>query len=145
MIEFFVPGVPKPAGSKRAFRNAKTGRIIVTDDCKKGKDWRGDVRFVATTAVGDDASPLDGPLYLYVDFHMPRPKGHFGRNGVKASAPAYPTSKPDATKLLRCIEDALTGILWRDDAQIVMQSVSKIYADKQPGARVRVGRMEQSA
>jgi Holliday junction resolvase RusA-like endonuclease len=70
---------------------------------------------------------------LEVLFVLPRPKGHHGtgRNaGVpKASAPQWPTVKPDTTKLLRAVEDACTSILWRDDAQIVIQTACKVYGD----------------
>jgi Holliday junction resolvase RusA-like endonuclease len=73
----------------------------------------------------------DGPVGLAVVFHLRRPKGHFGtgRNAdrVKASSPAWPCVKPDCTKLLRGVEDAMTGIVWRDDAQVVEQMVSKVY------------------
>lgn len=33
---------------------------------------------------------------------------------------------PDVLKLARGVEDALTGIVWRDDAQIVNESLSKV-------------------
>ena len=60
-------------------------------------------------------------------------KGHYGtgRNAdqVKASAPPHPTTKPDATKLVRAVEDALTGVIWRDDSQVVRQWASKVYDD----------------
>jgi Holliday junction resolvase RusA-like endonuclease len=39
-----------------------------------------------------------------------------------------PVVMPDATKLLRGLEDALTGVVWHDDAQIVSQHVEKRYA-----------------
>ena len=35
--------------------------------------------------------------------------------------------RPDATKLVRAVEDALTGLVWRDDAQVVIQTVRKRY------------------
>jgi Holliday junction resolvase RusA-like endonuclease len=41
----------------------------------------------------------------------------------------HPTVKPDLTKLLRAVEDALTGVVWRDDSQIIHQVVNKEYAD----------------
>ena len=52
----------------------------------------------------------------------------------------YPITKPDATKMLRAVEDAMTGIAWLDDAQIVRQVVTKRYAecDQKPGANVTV-------
>jgi Holliday junction resolvase RusA-like endonuclease len=84
---------------------------------------------------------LEGPLGLAVVFNITRPKGHFGtgRNAgaLKDSAPYWPTVKPDATKLLRGLEDALTGVVWRDDAQVVEQAVTKRYAERE-GARVVV-------
>lgn len=55
----------------------------------------------------------------------------------RPSAPHYPAVKPDATKLVRAVEDALTGICWRDDAQIVNQDVRKRYADT-GSARVEI-------
>lgn len=130
-ISFFVPGLPKPAGSKKAFAHAKTGRIIVTDDSgKPGRDWRACVADNAVIAMAG-RDPLAGPVRLVLRFGLPRPKSHFrtGRNAgeVKASAPDYCVTKPDATKLLRAVEDALTGICWRDDAQVVAQEVTKYY------------------
>jgi Holliday junction resolvase RusA-like endonuclease len=72
---------------------------------------------------------LEGALLLEATFYRPRPASHFGsgRNAgvLKASAPPFPTVRPDTTKLLRAIEDALKGIWYRDDAQIVDQAVRK--------------------
>lgn len=75
---------------------------------------------------------IDGPCMLTVDFYMPRPKWHFGKSGLRSSAPRYPTTRPDATKLLRSTEDAMRGIVWRDDSQVVRQNVCKWYADHKP-------------
>ena len=143
-IEFFVPGVPAPGGSKKAFYNKRTGRAMIVDDCKRNKPWRESVAWTARETY--DGPPLTGPIDLYVEFFMPRPKAHYRtRNGeptdeVKLSAPHYPMTKPDASKLLRALEDALTGILWRDDAQVVNQHAYKRYAPawSGPGAKVRV-------
>jgi Holliday junction resolvase RusA-like endonuclease len=136
-IEFFVPGIPAPGGSKRAF--VVNGRAVVTDDSKRNKPWRACVSLAAREAYRGD--PLTGPLDLEVTCYMPRPKSHY-RSGkmcalLKLDAPERHTKKPDATKLLRAIEDALTGIVWQDDAQISDQHVYKRYCSK-VGARVVV-------
>lgn len=140
LTSFLVHGKPQTAGSKRAFVNKKTGRAIVTEDNKKGRSWRADVQSVASTAV-DLEKLLEGPLILEVCFYFVRPKSHFGtgRNAsrLKMSAPPWPATRPDTTKLLRAIEDALTGVLWRDDAQIVYQVAAKKYSEF-PGAAVAV-------
>lgn len=128
-INFVVHGVAQPAGSKRAFHNAKTGRTVVVDDAKGSRSWKTTVSEAALEHLPEE--PLTGPIGLTLLFYMPRPKGHYGsgRNAdkLKPSAPEWPTVKPDTTKLLRGVEDALTGLLWRDDAQIVHQVASKRY------------------
>lgn len=136
-VAFTVVGIPRTAGSKRAFPFHKGGGrlgVRVTDNDTRGKDWR--VAVVAACREAYRGLPLEGPLSLRVTFRLPRPKGHSGARGLLPSAPAYPTTVPDATKLLRCLEDGLTGVLWHDDAQIVEQVVVKVYG--QPGADVVV-------
>jgi len=79
------------------------------------------------------SSLLEGPLELKLTFYQPRRASHFGsgRNSakLKPSAPIYPDKRPDLTKLIRAVEDALTGIVWRDDAQVVMQRAAKLYGE----------------
>jgi len=135
-MEFFVPGVPAPGGSKRHIGG---GRII--EDCKRTKGWRDSVMWAAIQA---DVFMSSGPLCFVVVFRMPRPKGHYRKDGtLKPSAPAYPTTKPDTTKLMRSTEDALKGIAWHDDSQVVYQVASKMYAarDGIPGADIKIERM----
>jgi Holliday junction resolvase RusA-like endonuclease len=74
-------------------------------------------------------------------FDMPRPKCHY-RTGkrsaeLKDNAPAYHAGRPDATKLTRAVEDALTGIVWRDDSQVAEQHVIKRYGEH-PGVTVEI-------
>ena len=142
-ITFFVVGVPKPSGSKRCFALKKagiyTGRVVVTDDCRKSGDWKSDVRAAATENY---AGPLlTGPLVMELTFFFTRPKSHFGSgknaDKLKAGAPEYPCGKPDLTKIVRGVEDALTSIIWKDDAQIVRQHVEKCYAEK-PGVWINI-------
>jgi len=134
-----VRGLPKPAGSKRVFLVGKDRRPVVTDDCKGGPDWRASVQHaIARVHRG---APLLGPLELSLYFTVPRPSGHLGRRGLRPSAPPYPARKPDVTKLVRAVEDAATGLLWHDDAQIVTQAAAKRYGDR-PGVVIHCRRLE---
>jgi crossover junction endodeoxyribonuclease RusA len=126
-LTFTVYGIAQPAGSKTVGRT-KAGGTFVRDSAKRGQPWRRQIAQVAGEAV-NGAGLLDGPLELSVIFTVPRPKGHYGVRGLKPSAPAHPTKRPDVTKLLRAIEDACTGIVWRDDAQIVHQHARKRYGE----------------
>lgn len=127
--------MPKTAGSKRAFvipgKNGAGPRAIVTDACKTSRDWKGDVKRFAVGVY--QRAPLEGALILELIFRLPRPKSHFrsGKNShlLKENAPRYPAVKPDVLKMTRAVEDALTGILWRDDAQIVREVLEKTYAN----------------
>jgi Holliday junction resolvase RusA-like endonuclease len=143
-LSFRVVGKPEPRGSKNAFRT-KTGATVVTDANPHSGPWMGVVADAALNAmIGEDgvvAPVMEGPLGLTVIFTVARPKGHYGtgRNAgvLKPSAPAYPAVKPDTTKLLRGLEDALSGVVWRDDAQVVEQAVAKRYGHPE-GAQVIV-------
>lgn len=148
VLSVFVPGVPAPGGSKRAMLHRHTGRVIVMDDAKRNKPWRQSVEAVVAAAI--TCPPIRGAaISLSVLFLMPRPKGHYGsgKNAgkLKPTAPGFHTVKPDATKLLRALEDACTGILWADDAAITEQDVKKLYANDQPGAFVNVSVWEPRA
>lgn len=137
-IAFVAYGRPQPGGSKRAMavrRNGiPTGKINVIDAGKHTLAWRQEVASAAACAMqARKLELLRGPLMLEVVFYFARPRGHYGgganANRVRASAPKYPSVKPDCTKLIRAIEDALTGIVWRDDAQIVQQIAGKFYGE----------------
>jgi len=142
ILDIFIAGNAKPAGSKRAFAHAKTGRIIVADDCKTTKQWQNLIRYHVQWNFTDP--PLTVPIRLNVAFIRRRPRSHYGtgRNAdkVKRSAPAFPITRPDRGKLLRAVEDALTGIVYRDDAQVVDGYVVKTWADREdyphPGAHI---------
>lgn len=138
-IKFEVHGKPEPRGSKRAF--LINGHVRITDANKNSAGWMQDVARAAIRAVieaGKHKPVFAGPVALVVEFTLKRPKSHYRADGtLKPGAPLPHTVKPDATKLLRGIEDAMAGIMWHDDAQVAAQSVLKGYGDT-PGAAVFV-------
>jgi len=68
-----------------------------------------------------------GPLALYISVHTPR-------RGVCR----YDAQTPDDTNYQKLVEDALTGILWRDDAQIVRNVTSKAANTGHEGIAIMV-------
>ena len=139
MIQFVVYGKPAPAGSKRGFQRG--GRVMVVDANPNSRAWKAVVLDAAAQHM-NGAPLLGGPLLLELQFIIPRPKGHYGARGLRPSAPAFPTTRPDVLKLARAVEDALAGVCYRDDAQIVTELLSKNYGEP---ARciVRLSRMYQ--
>ena len=144
-LTFTVVGHAQPAGSKRPFQT-KTGALVVVEDNPKTGDWKKEVARNAAEAMvlAGQLELWEGPLGFALVFTRIRPKGHYGtgRNAgvLKPGAPLYPITKPDATKLVRGVEDAMTGVVWRDDAQVVEQSVMKRYGSPE-GVQVRVWKL----
>lgn len=139
MISFTVYGQAEPAGSKRAFVVA--GKARVTDANRKSAPWKQEVASKGAEAMATWNSNLrmpmlEGALEVWFTIYVPRPQGHFGKRGnLLPSARPYPTVKPDLLKLARGLEDALTGICWRDDSQIIVEHLLKRYGEP---ARVEV-------
>jgi Holliday junction resolvase RusA-like endonuclease len=121
-----VEGHAMPGGSKKGFVDPRTERVVVVED-SKNKPWK---RAVASEGkrVRLDAPILEGALAVVCTFARPRPKSHYGVRGLLPSAPAFPVTRPDVLKLMRAVEDALTGVLWVDDSQIVDEHLVKRWA-----------------
>lgn len=127
---FVVYGKAAPAGSKTAFVG-KGGKAFVRDSSKGSYAWKDKVSDRAAEVFGNSHELVTGPLEVWLTFYVPRPANHYGtgRNAdkLKDSAPKFPTVKPDVLKLARAVEDGLTSALWRDDAQIVREHITKLY------------------
>lgn len=140
VISFFVPGVPKPAGSKKTLPHRYTGEMVTMDmSGTAGKKWRKQVK--NTAAVYWKNKLLECPVAMNLTFYFQRPKKHF-RTGkfshlLRNDAPRHHTVTPDTTKVTRAVEDALTGVIWKDDSQVVDQHIKKRYAET-PGVYVEI-------
>jgi len=82
--------------------------------------------------------PLEGPVYMTMIFELLRPKS------VKPERRPWPHVAPDLDKLVRAVSDAMTGIVYRDDAQLVSGTFEKRYGDV-PGVQISVTALESSA
>lgn len=110
-VSFFVPGVPRPKGSKR---HVGHGRMI--ESSKGLPAWRSAVE----TAARATGTTFTGPVAVEATFVMPRTQ----RMGRDASL--MHTVAPDGDKLGRAVGDALTdsGII-TDDSVIVRWVITK--------------------
>ena len=137
----FVPGIAKTSGSKRAFQNKATGKMIVTADNPKQKTWQQAVKWVAMEKFMRQC-PFEGPLALDMVFVKGYP-GWLKRSGKYSDQLqdwahlCEPATKPDGLKLGRAGEDALSGIVYNDDAQIVEHHIRKAFGPR-PGVHIVV-------
>lgn len=80
------------------------------------------------------ALPADSDVVLHLEFHLARPKSHY--QGNKFGNPL----KPNATRLARMggdldnfvkfTMDALNGIIYQDDKQVIALHAKKVIADE---------------
>jgi len=156
-IQFVVYGKPASRGSKTPWNpRRKDGSLVLRQDGrpviatmdsdKRSKEWMQEIKSAAVNAYGGEL--LSGPVILTCKFFFARPKSHFGSgrnaNVLKDTAPEWHTQKPDLSKTTRAIEDALTGIVWRDDSQIVGygRDYGKYWTDTQSRVAIEIREIE---
>lgn len=124
IANFFCGGVARPKGSMRSFGK---GRMVNSNP--KTKPWQESVSKAASEA-NNTVYASEAPVEITLCVFVGRPKSHFTKSGrLKGSAPEYPTSRVfgDLDKHARLVGDALTGIVYRDDSQIVDMNCSKRF------------------
>jgi crossover junction endodeoxyribonuclease RusA len=135
-IQFSVYGTPRPKGSAKAFLPKGWTRPIITSDNKGLKAWEDTIRAalqdVMANTSGDVLTAIyDAPIAVTLRFHLPRPQS-------LSKKVALPTKKPDLDKLARGAIDALNGILFKDDSQVVAIGARKTYATTAPHVDILV-------
>jgi Holliday junction resolvase RusA-like endonuclease len=119
----FVDGVPVPQGSKSI-----SGSGVMYEANKNLKPWRKEVTAAASSVAGPNFELMQGPLIVSIWFTMPRPPT------VKRESPSV---KPDLDKMCRAVLDSLSGIVYKDDAQIIRIDAIESY-ESQTGAHIFV-------
>lgn len=140
LIRFETRYKPAPQGSKEPYGK---GRV---ESSKGVKPFREAIGWNARTALQRLPSelrsqfPLQGPLVVKMVFTVTR----YTRGSNRADAPY---TRPDLSKYARAAEDAMTGIVWGDDGQVVgydqlWKTFSGAHSDAldQPGLVVAVRR-----
>ena len=126
-LHFFVPGSPAPQGSKKHIGG---GRMI--ESSKHLKPWRHEIESIVRLHCN---SIETAPVGIQLSFVMPRPKStpkHFTPPAIKRTG--------DVDKLARAVLDALTGVAYADDCQVIGLRCSKRIAEvgESPGVSIEL-------
>jgi crossover junction endodeoxyribonuclease RusA len=113
-----VDGNPVSKGSMKAFVPKGWKRAVVTAANPNTKQWE---KTIKTSALEHSPVVSSGEWRVVINFAMKRPQRL--PKGRK-----HHTTKPDLDKLVRCVLDALTGVLWVDDSQVITIRAFKFYA-----------------
>lgn len=122
-LHFCVHGIAQPKGSTKAFLPKGWTRPIVTSDNPKNKGWQQLVAEAASRAIADAPgfALIESAASLRVTFYLPRPK-------TLPKKVEQCVKKPDLDKLVRSAKDAMSKVVYRDDALIVEIIARKAYA-----------------
>lgn len=118
-IALVVFGTPAPQGSTKAFIPKGWQRPVITADNRKTKPWKQQIAGAAA-ALNQHPFAKDVPLAITLDFYLAKPASVTKRR-------THPIVKPDLDKLVRAVFDALTGIMFADDAQVIALHTRKHY------------------
>lgn len=126
LINFTIPGKPEPQLRPRAKR---AGRGIRMYDPPKTKRYKEYVSLIAKKHAPKKL--LEGELAMSIIIYRHIPKSTTKAKRKKMIAgDIRPIVKPDNTNYAKGIEDALNGIIYKDDSHIVDLHISKYYSDE---------------
>lgn len=108
---FTIPGKPKGKGRPR-FGNGHTYTPKDTKDYEDLVKW--------AYASGRKEKWFDGPVIVRIDAYL---------NPSKSNKEVWCTKKPDCDNIAKIICDALNGVAYKDDSQIVDIHIRKHYTD----------------
>jgi Holliday junction resolvase RusA-like endonuclease len=133
-IHFQVEGDPKGKGRPRFSRAGKFTRVY-TD--KQTLDYEALIKFYAAKAMGS-TDPLETPVsvFLYIRHAVPQ---SYSKKRTEAclSGLEQPCKKPDIDNVAKTYLDAMNGVIFKDDTQVIDLHVKKVYSAV-PGVDVMV-------
>ena len=127
MVTFKVDG--NPVGKQRA-RYVKRGNFVQTYTPEKTRTYESLIKDAAIEAMGS-SEPLETPVTLYLYIRVPMPKS-YSKKRIEAclNGSEQPTKKPDASNILKSVEDGMNSVVYKDDSQIVNIHVTKVYSSE---------------
>ena len=112
---FTIPMRPK-AKSRPRFK----GRRAFTDPAQR--KWEAELKERARTLF--KSKPWENKVGLWIEFYFSSKKRQKGCGGV-CECETYRAKKPDLDNLVKSVKDALNGVLYLDDRQVVSLTSSK--------------------
>lgn len=132
-VSFSVPGVPHGKGRPRF---ARRGSFVNAYTDAKTASYENLVKVLAMQAMGDK-EPIPDPVHVYINISICPPASWSNKKrDLALRSDIYPTGKPDIDNVAKGILDAMNGVVYLDDKQVVSLQVKKSY---EPMDQVFVG------
>lgn len=138
-VYFIVPG---PVVGKGRPRFSTVGGYAKAYTPKKTKDYETKVK----DCYLEEYQPLrwvdKESLEIVVNAYFEIPKTASRKAKTEMLLHGYPTKKPDADNILKSIADALNGLAYTDDSQIVSATVNKLWSEE-PKAEITIREVQK--
>ncbi|WP_315305556.1 RusA family crossover junction endodeoxyribonuclease [Selenomonas noxia] len=133
-----ILGEPVAQGRPRFSRQ---GGFVKAYDPAKSRDYKSYVRMIA--AQNAPVTPVEGAIEFSLRIYRAIPKGmpKYKREAAKAGT-LRPVTKPDVSNVLKGVEDALKGVWYKDDSQIVGYGVLGKWYDERPRIEIMMRELE---
>ena len=121
-----VVGEVQPECKRQRFNKRRDGTRVpgARTDAPDRASWKAHVALKAAEVCD---KLLEGPLYVDIVVLKPRPPSYPNRPTKGCPWPWHWTKKPDTDNLEKPVKDALTGIAWLDDAQVIDAATHKRF------------------
>lgn len=138
IIEFTIPGPPQGKARPKVVRMKNGFSHTYTPDKTVAYEELVRSRFIMA-AEQTEWTISDKPLQAQIVALYPVPKSTSKKNrAAMLAGMIHPTKKPDCDNIEKIVYDALNGFAYKDDAQIVKQSIVKRYYEGAGEVRVRI-------
>lgn len=116
-MQVTVYGKPIPKGS---FVYSEKKNTVFYAKQKELNAWDLQIRKVFASRLGSSEQPIykEGAVSIVLQFGLLKPK---------SAKREHPSVRPDIDKLSRAVLDALHGIVFKDDGQVVRLTAEKFY------------------
>lgn len=135
MITITIPGEPVAQGRGRAvgFRRHDGTISARIFDPGKSRNWKATAQAHMRDAV---AAPFRDPVRVHVTAIFTCPRSEWRTRAPRPRR--WHAKRPDGDNVLKAVKDAANGVLWCDDAQVVIATVKKLIGAQGEAPRVVV-------
>ena len=141
---FVIDGKPQGKARARTFYNPKLGRVQSMTP-ENTVLYENLVKQSFVQQADKDARWFNKePLAVYITAFYPIPASTTKKDRqLICSGKLFPTKKPDADNVAKVICDALNGVAYGDDTQIIKLSILKAYTEEQPRVQVCIEEIKE--
>ena len=123
-MNYVVEGTPVGKGRPKF---ARRGKFVSTYTPTKTRTYEDTIKVAARQAM--TIEPLQTPVTVFVYISVPIPASYSKkRKEACLSGFEKPMKKPDIDNVSKCFLDAMNGIVYVDDVQVISLHMTKVYS-----------------